>query len=98
MSYKSREKKRRAGIAIERERARTRAGANARHYLTIVSRPCCCNTIGCGRSLRRGAECVYRHTPREILCVDCARRRGIAARPSLRWERQARRKRNRRRT
>jgi hypothetical protein len=70
MSYKSREKKRRARIAQLSGRREQRAKFADRHYLTIVSRRACCNR--CGGSLREGAECVYRHTPREILCVLCA--------------------------
>ena len=53
MSFKSREKKRQAGrsqsgSAAELSSASTMAG---RHYLTIVSRSCCCND--CGGSLRK---------------------------------------------
>lgn len=56
----------------------------SRYYLSLVSRSACCND--CRRSLREGRECVYRHTPREILCVPCADTREIYYRPSLRWE------------
>ena len=66
MSFKSREKKRRRKIAMANAR-----GKADRHYLTPVSRHCCCNR--CGSSLRAGRDnCVYRHTPREILCIGCA--------------------------
>lgn len=82
MSFKSREKKRRARIAQSKSR---RLHAD-RHYLTIVSRAACCNR--CGGSLREGAECIYRHTPREILCVFCADKLEIRYRPSMRWERR----------
>jgi hypothetical protein len=70
MSFRSREKKRRAKIAVGKARAQHHDTMAGRHYLTIVSRPCCCNE--CGGSLREGRECVYRHTPREILCAMCA--------------------------
>lgn len=88
MSYKSREKKRAAKLAIAKSRAGSDAMAS-RHYLTIVSRPACCNE--CGGSLRTGAECVYRFTPREILCVTCAEASKVHYRPSLRWEKSQRR-------
>jgi hypothetical protein len=94
MSYKSREKKRRARIAQLSGRREQRAKFADRHYLTIVSRRACCNR--CGGSLREGAECVYRHTPREILCVLCADDKKIHYRPSMRWERLQRRRKSKR--
>jgi hypothetical protein len=90
MSFKSREKKRRAKIAIANSRRDHRQTMAGRHYLTIVSRAACCNQ--CGGSLRDGAECIYRHTPREILCVFCADREQIHYRPSMRWERRNRKR------
>ena len=48
----------------------------------------------CGGSLRDGAECVYRHTPRQILCVTCADLARITYRPSMRWERRNRKRKN----
>lgn len=89
MSYRSREKKRKASqahAAIERNRKQH----PDRWYLTIVSRPCCCNK--CGGSLRGGADCIYRRTPREILCPVCASANKIAPRPSARWEKKRGRK------
>jgi hypothetical protein len=88
MSFKSREKKRRGRLARSGSRREQRSKYADRHYLTIVSRAACCNR--CGGSLRDGAECVYRHKPREILCVFCADSEKIYHRPSLRWERQRR--------
>jgi hypothetical protein len=85
MSFNSREKKRRARLAIANTRRDHRQTMAGRHYLTIVSRAACCNR--CGGSLRKGAQCVYRHTPREILCVVCADSEQIHYRPSMRWER-----------
>lgn len=90
MSYNSRQKKRearQARAAVERNRKKH----PERWYLTPVTRNCCCN--GCGGSLREGAEFVYRHTPREILCRVCADSRGIAPRPSARWDKKNRRRR-----
>lgn len=95
MSFKSREKKRKSRIAASSAKANRRQHPD-RWYLTIVTRPCCCNA--CGGSLREGAECVYRHEPREVLCLACAQRRRIAPRPSLRWERAKRSKQAKRRT
>ncbi len=89
MSFKSRQKKRAARLAIAKIQADNRDMMASRHYLTIVSRPACCNQ--CGGSLRDGVECVYRHTPREILCVACAESAKVRHRPSRRWE-KARRK------
>ena len=86
MSFKSREKKRRARLAQANGQREQRAKYADRYYLTIVSRAACCNR--CGGSLREGAACVYRHTPREILCVVCADLERISYRPSMRWERQ----------
>jgi hypothetical protein len=86
LSYKSREKKRRAKVATAKGQREQREHFADRHYLTIVKRPCCCNDVNCARYLRAGAECVFRYEPREILCVECADRRGIYYRPSTRWE------------
>ena len=84
MSFKSREKKRRAELAITRSRSENTEKMAGRHYLTIVSRHCCCNQ--CGGRLREGRECVYRHAPKEILCTTCAAVQGLRPRPSERWE------------
>jgi RNase P subunit RPR2 len=96
MSFKSREKKRQARvgakIAMTYGKNIQRENYKDRHYLTIVSRPACCND--CGRSLRPAAECVYRFEPREILCKECADERTIPYRPSRRWEKANRKRRN----
>jgi hypothetical protein len=84
MSFKSREKKRRATLAIKKSRSENRDKMTGRHYRTVVSRHASCND--CGGALREGRECVYRHTPREILCVRCADGRGLQPRLSERWE------------
>lgn len=85
LSFKSREKKRRYKLAIKKNRT-DREEMAGRHYLTIVSRSCCCNA--CGDSLREGYDCVYRYEPREILCLRCATNRKLRYRPSLKWERR----------
>jgi hypothetical protein len=89
MSFASREKRRKTqiGSAVA---AKNRRRHPERWYLTIMSRNGCCND--CGGYLREGADVVYRHTPREILCRVCADLRGIAPRPSLRWEKTRRRR------
>ena len=85
MSFKSREKKRRRKIAMLNAR-----GKADRHYLTPVSRHCCCNR--CGASLRAGCDdCVYRNTPREILCLGCATTEKIPYRLSRKWEKHSER-------
>jgi hypothetical protein len=87
MSFESREKKRRRKRAITDVRARHGETMAARHYLTVVSRHCCCNR--CGGSLRAGRDdCVYRHTPREILCIRCADEQKIRYRTSRKWDRR----------
>jgi hypothetical protein len=81
MSFKSREKKRARKLAMANARGRA-----DRHYLTPVSRHACCNR--CGASLRAGRDdCVYRHTPREILCLGCATAEKVDYRLSRKWER-----------
>ena len=86
MSFKTREKKRRQLLAIANSRAKA-----DRHYLTPVTRHACCNR--CGASLRAGRDdCVYRHTPREILCLGCATSERIDYRLSRKWDRRRERK------
>lgn len=88
MSFKTREKQRHRKIAIAKARSEHRETMASRHYLTIVSRPACCND--CGGSLRRGRECVYRYSPKEILCKQCADSRELYYRPARRWEKHQR--------
>lgn len=92
MSYNSREKKRKKRAALAGVRGRHGEKMRSRHYLTITARDCCCNA--CGRSLRKSREdeAVYRHEPREILCLTCATERGVKYRPSQSWERAQRKK------
>ncbi len=82
MSYKSREKKRRAKLAIAGSKGRA-----DRWYITPVRRHCCCNR--CGVSLRAGQHTmVFRHSPKEIRCQGCADSERISYRPSRRWDAQ----------
>ena len=99
MSFKTRERKRKQRAAVKRDQARARESGSAaqRWYLTIVTKPCSCNNVECGRHMRPGSkndprELVYRREPRAILCVDCAQKIGIRYRPSLRWEQSRRAK------
>ena len=86
MGYQHRERKRRARLAQSSSRREQRSKYPDRHYLTIVSRACCCNHGG--ERLREGDGCVFRFQPKEILCLNCATVLGIKYRPSMRWERQ----------
>ncbi len=95
MSFRSREKKRKAKAAIKISRHVHRDTMAGRHYLTIVSRTCSCNE--CGARLKEGGECVYRNRPREIICKRCADKRGLVPRISTRWEREREKQRKRRR-
>ena len=91
MGYKARERKRRmkrAAATGAQRRSRDTASAAAKHWLTLVREDCCCNE--CAGILRVGRECVYRHTPREILCVVCAELQHLSSRPSVAWEQQRR--------
>lgn len=66
-----------AGTSGEPERPSQRPnGAAGKYWLTLVTETCCCNVHG--GILREGQECVYRHTPREILCIRCAELRAIS--------------------
>ena len=89
MGFRSREKKRRARLAQTSSRREQRSKYAERHYLTIVSRACCCNHGG--ERLREGDECVFRFEPTEILCQNCATMLGVKYRPSLHWEKSKRR-------
>ena len=80
MSYRSREKKRKAKAAIANSH-----GKAERWYLTPVRQHCCCNR--CGVSLRAGKhDMVFRYEPKEVLCQGCASTERISYRPSKRWD------------
>lgn len=83
MSYRTREKKRKARCAQALVNGNQRKHPD-RWYLTIATRNCACN--GCGGSLRRGAECIFRYEPKEIICRPCADKRGVVLPPSATWE------------
>jgi RNase P subunit RPR2 len=96
VSFKSREKKRRAKIAVAQVKRQHGATMRTRYYLTKVKKDCRCR--GCGAALRKGADLVYRHDGQVTLCVPCADRDPLVEyRTSLRWEREAQRKLEKRR-
>lgn len=89
MGFKQRERKRRQRkariLAKNVAKASHKMGGNSgRWWLTPVEQTTCCARHG--GVLRPGKDMVYRHTPREALCLACADREGIAYRPSRRWE------------
>lgn len=61
-----------------------------RHYLIVVSRNACCNE--CGTALREGGDAVFRHTPKEIFCLNCSGQLGLKPRPSVIWEKRQRKR------
>jgi hypothetical protein len=86
MGYRARERKRRRRVAQGHAQTEARqSGSSARRrLLTIVRQKTCC--AACGWILKPGADMVYRHEPREALCVRCADRDRLKYRPSLHWE------------
>jgi hypothetical protein len=90
MSFKQRERKRKqwaARQAAKRKRNKAPQPSSGRWWLTPVANTTCC--ARCAGILREGREMVYRHTPREALCVACADADpAVSYRPSLRWERR----------
>ena len=89
MSFKQREQKRRrrAAVITARRKSGTSSG---KWWRTIVKRDTCC--ARCSGILRIGREMVYRHSPREALCLSCADAApDVTARPSIAWERWRRR-------
>ena len=86
MSFKQRERKRRKKAALSSSRLGSRQSSSPKWWLTIVTRKTCC--ARCSGVLREGSEMVYRHAPREALCVLCAEGDPeVRYRPSMRWER-----------
>src|SRR4051794_1624021 len=88
MGFKQRERKRKkAAATAASQRAARESGSSARKsWLTIVASDTCC--ARCGGVLRVGREMIYRHSPREALCLPCAEAdSGLSYRPSARWER-----------
>jgi hypothetical protein len=96
MGFKQRERKRRhraaqleARDASRRAAPKRSASSAGRHWLTLVREPCSCNV--CGGALRPGREFVYRHTPRQMLCLGCAEEQGVRTRRSLAYDKRHRR-------
>lgn len=90
MGFKQRERKRKKKAASSKAQSESRESGSsaAKWWLTVVSTDTCC--ARCAGMLRVDREMVYRHAPREALCVRCADREKVYYRPSLRWEQQAR--------
>jgi hypothetical protein len=92
MSFGQRERKRKKHAASLAAQALSRRNPNrspdsaskSKWWLTIVNTTTCCAV--CGGVLRQGREMVYRHTPREARCTNCAE--GLSYRPSTKWELQ----------
>ncbi len=92
MSYRSREKKRRARAAIASTKRDFASVTATRYYLTPAKRECRCSA--CGGWLRVGKPMVFRQSGPVTLCVSCADSDPLVSyRPSLRWEKQAERRR-----
>jgi hypothetical protein len=93
MGYRARERKRKKNTAQQSAQTESRRSGSAaeRWWLTYVRMDCCC--ARCASILRRGREMVYRHMPRETLCVRCADRERVPYGLSLRAERERRRER-----
>lgn len=92
MGFKQRERKRLKKAAMESNTRtiRRRPKESTNWWLTVVREHTCC--ARCSGQLRAGREMVYRHTPRESLCLSCAEKFNVKFRPSLRWERDAAKK------
>lgn len=85
--FKQRERKRRAKVArtSAARKARTTGSSCRLRWLTLVKEDTCC--ARCAGMLRIGREMVYRHTPREALCLPCADADpAVSYRPSAAWE------------
>ena len=85
MSHQTKEWKRREKATRRRVKQLHRSGeTQANHYLTLAIRKAKCER--CPRRLLRDDEFIYRHEPRQVLCVGCATALGIKWRTSWRWE------------
>jgi hypothetical protein len=94
MSYRSREAKRRKKTAIANTKRENVTVMRSRYYLTKVKRACRCSS--CGAKLRLGEDMVFRKDGPVTLCVRCADSDPLVDyRPSLRWEREQRRRQGR---
>lgn len=89
VAFKQREKKRkgRAAAAAAQGKSRETGSGQRKWWLTIVTKKASCNRHG--DVLAEGRPMVYRHVPREVLCVPCADSDpSVTYRPSVRWERR----------
>ncbi len=89
MSYRARERRRRARVAGESQICSARSKRNAetatRYWLVQVKHDCRC--VACGGHLRKDAEMVFRKNGAVKLCVSCADRDPLVVyRPSAAWE------------
>jgi hypothetical protein len=92
MSFESRERRRRARIAVAQAKRTHGEVMRARYYLTLAKRACRCSA--CGGRLAPGVDIVYRRDGPVVLCVFCADRDPLVEyRPSARWERAKRKER-----
>ena len=92
MSFKSREKKRKAARAVSNAVQQRTPATEARWFLTPVRRHAVCGS--CAGRLHWPSDMVYRHKPLVMLCVACADADpGVSYRPSVRWEREELRRR-----
>ncbi len=95
MSFKSRQKKRRARVAVARTKRQHRDVMATRYYRTIVKRAARCSA--CGKHLRVGDEMVYRHNGQVTLCIRHADEDPLVNyRTSTRWEERRRKQRKQR--
>jgi hypothetical protein len=94
MSFKSRQKKRQAKMAIRKTKRQHGDVMRTRYYRTIVKRPARC--AACGKHLRVGDEMVYKHQGPVTLCIPHADSDPyVDYTTSIRRERDRARKRNR---
>jgi hypothetical protein len=95
VGFKQRERKRRAKAAASHAQRQSRqsGSSTSKHWLTPLLRTACCATPECRKILRAGSDAIYRHAPLEVLCQPCADRAGLFYRPSLRWVKENRRRR-----
>jgi hypothetical protein len=81
---------------VKRSKREHAAETAARWFLTVARSKAAC--ARCGAVIPVDGEMVYRHQPREWRCLPCGTRLKDSKgyRPSIRWERAQRAKRQRR--
>jgi hypothetical protein len=89
MSFKTRERKRRAKfqaeVAASAAKAKHSDNTAVKYYLRHVKHDCRC--VACGRYLKRNDEMVYRHSGAVKLCIQCADDDPLVVyEASARWE------------